>query len=345
MKKQAAFALLLLLLLVTSFAQRPVTRLDSLLNLHQQKLAGRAGGMVVILQRNSSTIYQYNSGGFDENRVVPIASASKWYAGLVLMRLVHTGKLSLDDKVSRYIPSFTGEKKDITIRQCFALTSGLPGSSETLTEVMGNRRQTFAALADSIASIPLVAKPGSQMNYGGLSMQVVGRVCEIATGKSWNELFRQEVTGPLGLTATYYGGYRIGAIPRIAGGVLSNAADYLKVLEMLAGNGMYKGKLYLSKEEVDLMLANQTGNAAIGYSPFSKYKSYLHTTAPQRYGIGNWVVRDGPVHINTSPGAFGFTPWIDRERGYYGVIAVRSAFEKVMPVFWQMLEIINQEQL
>jgi CubicO group peptidase (beta-lactamase class C family) len=305
-------------------------------------MAGNNGGITMMLQKEGRTIFSQSRGGFTENTPVLIASASKWYAALVLMRLVHHGKLTLDDKVSEYIPAFTGAKRDITLRQCFAHTSGLPGNAETVTELMGDRRQSLAQMVAEIAAMPLVAPPGTQFNYGGLSMQVVGRVCEIVTGKSWNQLFETEVVRPLSMTATRYSGSRLGTLPRVAGGISSTAADALKLLEMLAGNGMFRGKQYLTPEAVDLMLADQTGSTTTGYSPFTKYVSGAASSAAvARYGIGNWLLTDGAIKINTSPGAFGFTPWIDRQRGYYGVIAVRSSFETVMPHFWKILHTIN----
>lgn len=125
--------------------------------------------------------------------------------------------------------------------------------------------------------------------------------------------------------------------------MVSTASDYCKLLAMLSQKGIYNGKRILSEEAVALLLEDQTGGAAIGYSPFTKYKRSLHTTTDPRYGIGNWVIQIDDVDINTSPGAFGFTPWIDRKQGYYGVIAVRNSFPAVMPVFWEALSLIDQE--
>ena len=45
------------------------------------------------------------------------------------------------------------------------------------------------------------------------------------------------------------------------------------------------------------------------------------------YGIGHWVERkdaQGHSTLVSSPGAFGFTPWLDRNVGYYAVIAMES---------------------
>lgn len=326
-------------------AQYPFSSLDSLLRKNSATLSGIGGGWTAILVKDGKTLYSQSTGSFNPDKPVAIASASKWYSGVLIMRLADEGALSLDDKVSRYIPSFrTPEKRDITVRQCFALTSGFEGSTELLDEAMENsRKQTYTAMVDEIAQQPLVAKPGEQVNYGGVAMQVAGRVAEIATGRSWNDLFEEKVVKPLDLKRTWYLGKRTGGVPRIAGGVVSTASDYLKLLEMLAQKGMYKGKRILSEKAVDILLSDQTGAAAIGYSPFTKYKKTLKTATDPRYGIGNWVIRQDHVDINTSPGAFGFTPWIDRKHGYYGVIAVKSAFPKVMPVFWEALRLVGEE--
>ncbi|GAA4341610.1 serine hydrolase domain-containing protein [Flaviaesturariibacter amylovorans] len=323
-------------------AQLPARALDSLLEAHRAALSGRGGGATLLLARDGQMLYSHSVGSFTADKPVPIASASKWYAGVLLMTLVHDGTLSLDDKVSKYLPSFNRpDKKDITLRQCFALTAGFAGGSEELDEFMKYRREGFAAMVDRIAEEPLAAAPGAQLNYGGIGMQVVGRMCEVASGKGWHQLFEERVIRPLGLRHTYYGGYRIGAAPRVAGGVTSSASDYLKLLRMLAAGGRIGDTVLLSPVEVRELLADQTGGAAIGYSPFTKYKTLFGTDRDPRYGIGNWIIREPSFTINTSPGAFGFTPWIDLGRGYYGVLAVQSAGPRVMPVFRKILAEID----
>ncbi|HVG43043.1 MAG TPA: serine hydrolase domain-containing protein [Chitinophagaceae bacterium] len=341
---KAILALFLSILQLFAVAQYNLKSLDSLFSVSKPVISGKGGGFSVVLIKEGKTIYNNSFGEFDINKAVPIASASKWYAGALIMILVDEGKLSLEDKVSKYIPSFKGEKENITIKQCFSLTSGFAGSSEALDEFMENKSQTFAEMVDAIAKKELVAKPGEQLNYGGLAMQVAGRVAEIVSGKSWNLLFKEKIIEPLGLTKTYYGGVFTGAVPRIAGGVISSAVDYLKLLEMIAYKGMYKGKQILTEKAIQIMLSDLSGNATIGYSPFSRYKKNMQTSKDPRYGIGNWVIKDiDGITINVSPGAYGFTPWIDLKYNYYGIIAVRSSFPKVMPVFWSAIHIINKE--
>lgn len=334
----------LLLLSVTAQTQPVQQQLDSLLRLHYRQLAGNGGGVSVAIVKNDSFLFQKDLGSFSLTKTVPIASASKWYSGFLLMRLVHKGLLRLSDRVSSYIPSFTGDKAAITLEQCFSHTSGLPGGVEVTDELMGMRNRSYASIVDSIARIPLVAAPGTTLNYGGLSMQVAGRVCEVAAGKSWNQLFEEEVATPLGLHQTYYAGARAGFVPRIAGGVISSAADYLRLLNVIFRNGLLDGKELLTPSETALLLADHTPKAAIGYSPFTKFVMPPGFGQEAHYGVGNWVIRGDGLSVNASPGAFGFTPWIDVQNGYYGVIAVRNRFTDVMPFFWETVRLLDAQK-
>lgn len=152
-------------------------------------------------------------------------------------------------------------------------------------------------------------------------------------------LFKEELIDPLEMKETHYAGYRLNIVPRIAGGVSSTANDYLHFMQMIFEKGRYKGKQFLSAASVEIMLQDQTNGAETGYSPYNKYT----VAGSQRtaYGMGNWLLNVADANLNTSPGAFGFTPWIDRKKGYYGVIAVKSSFQKVMPVFADAIKMIN----
>src|SRR5450759_1536934 len=117
------------------------------------------------------------------------------------MSVVDEGRLSLDDHVIKYIPSFSGDKSSITIRQLLSHTSGLPADSGLSSSgCLSDRFTTLATCADKIAAGPLIAAPGTEFNYGGVSMQVAGRVAEIVEARPWEEIFQQRIARPLALT-------------------------------------------------------------------------------------------------------------------------------------------------
>ncbi|MEO6149058.1 MAG: serine hydrolase domain-containing protein [Mucilaginibacter sp.] len=330
---------------VSFFAKAQTGSLDSLFDAGAPAIAGQGGGVTMIIMKDDKQVFSKSYGSFSPDKQVLIASASKWYSAAVIMAMVDEGKLSLDDRVSKYIPSFTGDKAGITIRQCYSHTSGLPAGKHSVDEIMSDGKQTYAEMADEIAKTKMIAKPGAQLNYGGLSMQVAGRVAEVVSGKSFNDLFKEKITGPLDMDNTFFAGMRIGRVPRLAGGAFSCAGDYLKFLQMLLHKGMYNGKRVLSEKAVNAMLADQTLDAEIGYSPFNQYKKLYPGQPDARYGIGNWIIQGkGEEQVNTSPGLFGFTPWVDRKNNIIGVIAVRSQNTKVMP-FFRKVQVELRKQL
>ena len=92
---------------------------------------------------------------------------------------------------------------------------------------MSNPLYTLATCADRILTQPMIGEPGKVFSYGGNSMQVAGRMAELATGEAWDDLFIAEMVTPLGLNATDFAtsstapGYVRTDNPRMAGGVRS----------------------------------------------------------------------------------------------------------------------------
>ena len=81
-------------------------------------------------------------------------------------------------------------------------TSGL---SETAVDFETSPFLTLEAAASLIAiHSPLVFPPGSQLDYEGDGMEVVGRIAEVATGKDWRTLAEEELAQPLGLASLDY---------------------------------------------------------------------------------------------------------------------------------------------
>lgn len=263
-------------------------------------------------------------GPYGPSTVVAIASASKLVSAVLLLTLVDDGLLDIDAPLSTYLPQFTGLKGTMTVRQMFSHTSGLPGGSNH--PVLSDGSITLAQAADQIACcIDLAAPPGTQFAYGGLSMHVAGRVAEVATGLPWNTLFVQRVAIPLGLTHTDYDVSGPTQNPRIAGGVRSTLTDYAILLRMLRDGGRHQGMPFLSRNALTILTSDQTNGVPIVSSPAGD---------DRRYGFGAWldlVAADGTTVRISSPGAFGFTPWIDLDLHLSGILLIEYLFSLVQP--------------
>lgn len=297
------------------------------------------GNCYAIICVNGQPVYTKSYGGYTGDTRELIASCSKWLSAGVLMSLVDAGKLKLSDTVGKYLPDFTKyHKGNITIGQLFSHTSGFPGSSTQNYE--GNPFLTLEQAVDSIGkNVPLLAAPGKQFYYGGVSMQVAGRICEVVSGESWGNLFSEKIATPLGMTNTDYG---LTINPGIAGGARSTPNDYIKFLNMIMHEGLAtNGTRVLSQNAVAAMETGQTADATIAYTP---YPPILLQNNPDFYGIGNWrdLTGMGDVLIeDSSPGAFGSHPWVDRSRKVTGFVFTYVPVQGYIATIWTCLDVRN----
>ena len=293
-----------------------------------QTLVASAGlpGAAVLIVRNGEPIYQRAFGNYTLDQRVPIASASKWLSAAVIARLVERGVLRWDDRIERYLPNAPADKRAITLRQLFSHTSGLTGAAAFC---LSDPTASMQACVDNILATPLLYAPGRGFLYGGNSMQVAGRMAEIASGLRWDDLFRAEVAQPLGLTQTDYGffsmapGYVEISNPRIAGGARSTLTDYGRVLQAFLERGSVNGAQWLSPALIDQMAEDQSRGAPVIETPLP---------GALGYGIGQWIERvdaNGRASLLSSPGAFGFYPVIDHAAGFAGVFLVNSDLSAV----------------
>lgn len=307
----------------------PSSDISPVTNMIQREVGNRRlRGAVMLLAKNNQVIYEKAFGDYSLTTVVPIASATKWISASVIMSLVDEGKLSLDTPISKYLPNFTGKKGTITLRQLLSHTSGLPGNHRCLSKPS----MTLAGCVDEISEVSLQSDPGREFRYGGVSFQVAGRIAEVVSGKSWKELYEEKIKIPLNMAHT---GYGLVNNPRIAGGASSTVEDYANLLQMHLNNGVFKGKQVLSTPSVEEMQRDQTFGVPLAYTPLPDNR---------RYGLGAWrdlVDSNGRARQLSSPGAFGFSPWIDRQRNLLGVFLVRDRLGNVLPLVRDMQQVVR----
>ena len=283
-------------------------------------------GASLRVNKAGNVVYRRAFGSYTLGTRVRIASASKWLSALTLARIVEKGQLRWSDTVGQYFPDVEPAKRGITLEQLFSHTSGLPGGDDTC---MSNPLYTLATCANRILQqSTMIGEPGKVFSYGGNSMQVAGRMAELATGKAWDDLFIDEMMTPLGLVATDFAtsstapGYVRTDNPRIAGGVRSTLEDYGRVVDMVLAEGCLdlridrtclSGRRFLTAATITYMARDRTvGTVDISRPP---------TSTGYGYGLGQWIDPSSAL-IVSSPGAFGFTPWVDRTSGVAGVLLV-----------------------
>jgi CubicO group peptidase (beta-lactamase class C family) len=129
------------------------------------------------------------------------------YVANLLLQLVDDKKVSLDDKVSKFLPDIPNADR-VTLGQLAEMTSGYADyvvqSPEIISEHYDDVFRTFSPqeLIAAGTSHPLAYEPGTGWNYAHTNYVILGLALEKATGQKMSSLLQQRVLGPLGLKNT-----------------------------------------------------------------------------------------------------------------------------------------------
>lgn len=280
-------------------------------------------GASLWIAKNGHVVTEEYFGDARPDSIVYLASAGKWLAAATIAAIVDEGKLSWDDPASKYIPKLGDIKGRATLRQLLSHTSGYPPYQPDGNPV--DAYQTLSESVEHIIPLPPTHAPGAQFEYGGLAMQVAGRMAEIATGKDWETLFQEKIAQPLGMQNTHFtpvdtkqGGHA----PMLAGGARGTLHDYARFLEMIANDGEFRGKRVLSQDSIREMQADQMHGAHVNVESEFVFRARgnRHNGV---YGLGEWreeLDSNGNADLISSPSWAGTYPWIDKKTGTYGLV-------------------------
>lgn len=143
-----------------------------------------------------------------------IASMTKPMTAACVMMLVEEGKVSLDDPVAKFLPSFKGQKllKDgkpvdparaVTVKDLLTHTSGLTSAYPTPA---GQPSDTLPLekMCDFYAGQPLRYEPGTQWSYNNPGINTLGRIVEVVSGMPYSDFLETRLLEPLGMTSTTF---------------------------------------------------------------------------------------------------------------------------------------------
>ena len=130
-----------------------------------------------------------------------IGSISKQFTAAALLLLAEEGRVSLDDRVVRWLPALT-RAKDVTVRELLSMTSGYQDFWPQ-DYVMPPMRKavTAEAILDGWARKPLDFEPGTKWQYSNTNYVAAGVIFEKASGRPLLEFLRDRVFGPLGMAS------------------------------------------------------------------------------------------------------------------------------------------------
>lgn len=344
--------------------------------------SGRIPGAIVLIQRHGRPVYFKCFGMRDVDKqtpmtpdaIFPIHSVTKTITSVAAMMLVDRGKIGLADPVSKYIPSFAGmkvgvERKDdtgkavldlvppyrpVTIEDLLLHTSGITygfyGDGLVKKAYEGIYLGDFdnAEFVERLAKVPLAEQPRTLWDYGH-SIDVIGRVIEVASGQSLYRFEKTNLLDPLGMTDTKFFLTDPAERARYAqplakdrhvernsldltrwesggGGMVSTISDFVRYGQMLLNGGTLDGKTYLSPAAYAAMTTDHIGP---GSGVARNYFYYPGDGFGFGYGFG---VRTDPGNaVPPPPGSLGEIKW-DGATGVYLVV------DRAQDMFFVLME-------
>jgi D-alanyl-D-alanine carboxypeptidase len=130
-----------------------------------------------------------------------IGSISKQFTSVALLLLVEEGRLSLDDRVSKWFPDLT-RARDVTVRQLLSMTSGYQDfwpQDYVMPEML--KDVTPAGIMRGWAQKPLDFEPGTRWQYSNTNYVIAGQIAERVAGKPLLAFLRERVFSPLRMTS------------------------------------------------------------------------------------------------------------------------------------------------
>ncbi|MEY4500783.1 MAG: hypothetical protein RIS52_673 [Pseudomonadota bacterium] len=307
-----------------------------------------------------------------------VYSMTKPITGMAAMMLIEDGKLKLDQNIADLLPAFANmrvltdpaksldsrpARAPITVRNLLTHTAGLGYTIVTqgpllkeyerlgITPAIATKKAipgqpflpptapSLAEFADRLATLPLIADPGVRWSYS-VSLDLLGRVIEVASGMSFDAFVQARILGPLGMTSTYwqvpqseksrltsnyfdapFGAFELDpandsvyldkpAFPFGGSGLVCSMRDYDRFLAMLMGQGAIGKTRIMKTETAQIAMSNMVHPDTI-MSGFVK---------GQGFGAGGRVtIADDPQ--GSGVGTFGWggaastIGWVDSKRG------------------------------
>jgi CubicO group peptidase (beta-lactamase class C family) len=264
------------------------------------------GAAVAIMKDGESLLRQsYGLAEVSEGRPVSastnfrLASVSKAFTAMCVLRLVDAGKMRLGEKLSDFISGLPGYADNITIRQMLGHTSGLGDYEGDVPEdYPGQVHEDY--VVEKVRSLPSTYfPPGSKFQYSDTAYVLLAAIVERVSGVPYSKFVEREIFMPLGMVGSrlYEGeGVKIGerayGYTRSEGGFKPN--DQSKTSATLGDGCVYSSVNDLMKWDEALYSRELVEEELLGEA-FSPGK--LANGAPTEYGFGWFITSKGGVKI------------------------------------------------
>jgi len=194
----------------------------------------------ILLARNGQIVFCHGYGMANLEHDIPctantkfrLGSLTKQFTAMAILILQERGKISVNDKIKKYLPDAPKAWDDITIHHLLSHTSGIPNYTGFPDFLKTLRIQI--ALDDLIAKFkdkPLDFKPGEKFKYSNSGYIVLGKIIEVASGRNYAAFVKEAIFDPLEMHDTGYDN------PALI--LKQRASGYTRILGLAPANAVY----------------------------------------------------------------------------------------------------------
>ena len=297
-------------------------------------------GACVLAIDDGKVVFEHTSGLADIDAKTPctlqtnfrMASVSKQFTATAVMLLVDLGKLSLDDKLTKFFPGFPDYGDKITVKQLLAHTSGLPAYEGLIppgTTLQLDDYDVLHLLMDTKAPKFI---PGEKFEYSNSGYTLLGLIVEQIAQKPFHDFMASEVFRPLGMEESVLYQRGLNEISNRAYGHVKQDNKWVRSDQSLTSAVRGDGGVYTSLQDYRKWLAG------IDDQKLLSKESYKAMFSPQvetdrdgsHYGYG-WFIDEyrGEPRIHHNGDTHGFRACVQRfpKRGAAILIQLNSDVE------------------
>jgi D-alanyl-D-alanine carboxypeptidase len=304
--------------------------------------SGESPGLEVAVIKDGKPVLvkSYGSANLEEHvpvsndSVFRVGSVTKQFTAVALLLLAEEGKVSLQDKLSKYYPNFP-RANDITLDEMLHHTSGIYSyTSAPNFAVDGMIHRSTDEMVEFIGKLPKTQdfEPGTNWSYSNSAYFILGGVVEKAAGAPLANVFKTRFFAPLGMThsalddeteivagrARGYSGAGPGkftnapfismSIPGGAGSIRSTASDLARWNAALYGGKILKPASLAAMLTPGKLSNGENSGTAIAKMMAAAGAPAAPASAKQEYGYALFLAQDeGHRKIDHGGGIYGFS--------------------------------------
>jgi len=235
-------------------------------------------GASISLIKNNHVVHAKGFGYMDKSHSIKstsktlyrVASISKTFTSIAMMKLEDEKKLNIDVPINQYLPSFDFKNhpknsKNVTIREVMTHHAGIPNVSSAYE--LSDKELNYTEVLKILKGEYLTAPVGTIYNYSNLGYALLGGVVENRIKTSFKRYMQKNILNPLDMKSSKFlkkydfdkDRYQEVSLPTM--GLVSNVIDLSKLIIAMNNNGKVKGdRNILSKHALNKMFNVQNKN-------------------------------------------------------------------------------------